>query len=233
MSIYAIGDLHLSFDERVKKPMEKFGLIWENHFEKVKENWCKLVSQNDTVIIAGDVSWGLKLDEAMADLKWIHQLPGKKVIIKGNHDLWWTSIKKLNSLYCDICFLQNKSYKVSEEGIFICGTRGWISPGTEGFDEHDNKIYKRELLRLKMSLDDAVNKGAKEIIVSLHYPPTNDKHQVSGFTKMLSDYGVRSCIYGHLHGKEVFPKGIQGILNGVEYNLVSLDYTDCKLFKIR
>ncbi len=246
MGIFAIGDLHLSFDKRIAKPMDIFGKMWENHGEKVKGYWLDCVSENDIVIIPGDISWGLKLGEAMADLEWIHNLPGKKIITKGNHDLWWTSISKLNELFSDIYFLQNESIGVSnlnsikgnilsdkEKGIFICGTRGWICPGTEGFSEHDEKIYLRELLRLQMSLDDAKNKGAKEIIVALHYPPTNDKHQLSGFTRLLSEYNVKTCIYGHLHGKDTFARGLQGTLNGVEYKLVSLDYLKCKPLKIR
>lgn len=225
MSIYAIGDLHLSFDERIEKPMDVFGPSWNNHHERVKAHWQKLIGEEDTVIICGDVSWGLKLDEAKADLDWISRLPGKKVITKGNHDLWWTSISKLNRLHEGMYFLQNHAYVVDENTV-ICGTRGWICPGTEGFDEHDQKIYDRELLRLKMSLDEGRSSGRKNIIVSLHYPPTNDKMQQSGFTELLTEYGVKTCVYGHLHGKEAFKKGIKGIFNSVEYKLVSLDYLE-------
>jgi Predicted phosphohydrolase len=223
LSIFAIGDLHLSFDERIAKPMDIFGDKWIDHHERVKENWLQLVGEDDTVIIPGDVSWGLRLDEALADLQWIHQLPGKKVITKGNHDLWWTSINKLNNMFDDITFLQNHCYH-AEGGIYICGTRGWICPGTEGFDEHDRKIYDRELLRLKFSLEEARSAGAETIIASLHYPPTNDKMQGSGFTDMLTEYGVKICVYGHLHGTDAFGNGIKGVLNGVAYRLVSLDY---------
>ena len=227
MSIYAIGDLHLSFDERIQKPMDIFGRHWENHYEKVEDAWTDMISEEDTVIIAGDVSWGLKLDEAMADLVWISKLPGKKVIIKGNHDLWWTSISKLNKLDENMFFLQNSCFEVDEK-TGICGSRGWICPGTEGFDSHDNKIFNRELIRLEMSLKEAKAKGKENIIVALHYPPTNDKMQDSEFTKLLTEYGVSTCVYGHLHGKEAFKKGIKGRLNGVEYKLVSLDFLDGK-----
>ena len=225
MNIFAIGDLHLSFDERIQKPMDIFGPSWVNHHEKVRKNWEEKVGEEDLVIIPGDVSWGLRADEAMADLRWIHRLPGRKVITKGNHDLWWTSVTRLNSLYDDMTFLQNHCY-MTAEGVAVCGTRGWICPGTEGFDEHDEKIYNRELLRLEFSLKEAEKAGAKMTIAALHYPPTNDKLQGSGFTRMLEDYNVQMCVYGHLHGKDAFKNGIKGVFNGIEYRLVSLDYVE-------
>ena len=225
MGLYAIGDLHLSFDERIQKPMDIFGPSWVNHHEKVRKNWEEKVGEEDLVIIPGDVSWGLRADEAMADLRWIHRLPGRKVITKGNHDLWWTSVTRLNRLYDDMTFLQNHCY-MTAEGIAVCGTRGWICPGTEGFDEHDEKIYNRELLRLEFSLKEAEKAGAKMTIAALHYPPTNDKLQGSGFTRMLEDFNVQMCVYGHLHGKDAFKNGIKGVFNGIEYRLVSLDYVE-------
>ncbi len=227
MSIYAIADLHLSFDERIRKPMDIFGGHWVNHAERLQEEWLARISDGDTVLIPGDISWGLRLDEAMADLEWIHRLPGHKVISKGNHDLWWTSISKLNALYEDITFLQNECYIVPGTRIAVCATRGWICPGTRGFDEHDQKIYDRELLRLQFSLEDAKASGAEKVIAALHYPPTNDKIQPSGFTDMLSSYGVSECVYGHLHGQDTFRNGFQGILGGVRYRLISLDYVKC------
>ena len=139
------------------------------------------------------------------------------MITKGNHDLWWTSVTRLNSLYDDMTFLQNHCY-MTAEGVAVCGTRGWICPGTEGFDEHDEKIYNRELLRLEFSLKEAEKAGAKMTIAALHYPPTNDKLQGSGFTRMLEDYNVQMCVYGHLHGKDAFKNGIKGVFNGIEYN---------------
>ena len=160
MNIFAIGDLHLSFDERIQKPMDIFGPSWVNHHEKVRKNWEEKVGEEDLVIIPGDVSWGLRADEAMADLRWIHRLPGRKVITKGNHDLWWTSVTRLNRLYDDMTFLQNHCY-MTAEGVAVCGTRGWICPGTEGFDEHDEKIYNRELLRLEFSLKEAEKAGRR------------------------------------------------------------------------
>lgn len=227
MKVYAIGDLHLSFDERIEKPMDIFGPNWVDHPKRVKEHWEASVAPEDVVMIPGDISWGLRQEEALADFAWIHSLPGKKVITKGNHDLWWTSITRLNKLYEDMVFLQNQCYLVDED-LAICGTRGWICPGTEGFDQHDRKIYERELIRLRFSLEDARAKGAKEIIAALHYPPTNDKMQESGFTALLTEFGVKCCVYGHLHGKDAFPHGLKGVFGGVEYRLVSLDYLEGK-----
>ncbi len=225
MKVFAIGDLHLSLDERIEKPMDIFGRQWLDHHLRVKENWLRLVSPEDVVIIPGDISWGLREDEALADLRWIDELPGKKVLTKGNHDLWWTTVTRLNKHFEDMTFLQNRCFMVSEKTA-ICGSRGWICPGTDGFSQHDEKIYNREILRLGMSLEEAKNMGAETIIAALHYPPTNDKMQGSGFTDLMSQYGVKTCVYGHLHGKDGFKNGLQGIYNGVEYKLVSLDYLE-------
>ena len=224
MSIYAISDLHLSFDERIEKPMDIFGDGWVDHAENIREHWLAKIRPTDTVLLPGDLSWGLRLDEAMADLRWIHELPGTKIITKGNHDLWWMGITKLNQLFDEMVFRQNHCYVVEEADVAVCGTRGWICPGTEGFDDHDQKIYDRELIRLEFSLQEAKASGAGEIIAALHYPPTNDKLQPSGFTQMLEDYGVSKCIYGHLHGKHRFRCGLQGVMNGISYRLVSQDY---------
>ena len=243
MKIFAIGDTHLSLDPRIDKPMDIFGKGWENHVEKLNKAWHDMVTDEDYVLVAGDISWGLRLDEAMADLDFIHGLPGTKLIFKGNHDLWWQSISKLNAIYAreedgvliedpGIHFMQYECYTIPGTKIGICGTRGWICPGTDGFSLHDRAIYERELIRLRFSLDDAVRKGMEEIIAVLHYPPTNDKKQPSGFTDMLSEYNVKQCVYGHLHNPEVHKHGFQGILNGVKYNLVSLDYLNCMLKEI-
>ena len=204
--------------------MDVFGPQWENHAERVESYWKNLIKDEDLVLLPGDISWGLRLDEAMEDLNWIHRLPGKKIITKGNHDLWWSTVTKLNRLFEDIVFLQNKCYLCGE--VAVCGTRGWICPGTEGFDSHDRKIYERELLRLQFSLEEARRAKAAVIIAALHYPPTNDKMQKSGFTDMMERYGVKTCVYGHLHGKEAFKNGLKGRLNGVQYKLVSLDYLE-------
>lgn len=231
MSIYAIGDLHLSMDPGIKKPMDIYGGAWVNHAEKLKQNWRKKITEDDTVIIAGDISWAMKLPEAMADLEWISKLPGKKVCIKGNHDLWWNGIKKLNALFDNITFLQNEAYKVGN--TLICGTRGWLCPGTEGFEEADEKIYKREVLRLEASLKAAEAMQPDEIIGVLHYPPTNDKRQMSKFTELFCEYGVKTVVYGHLHGNDAVKNRAPMNINGTTYKLVSLDGIDADPFKVK
>ena len=128
-------------------------------------------------------------------------------------------------------FIHNGAYMIGD--LAICGTRGWTCPGTEGFDEHDQKIYLRELGRLRASLEDGRKQGAREMIGVLHFPPTNDKQQTSGFTELMEEFGVKTVVYGHLHGKEKYKRGLKGVLNGVEYKLVSLDYLDAKPLRIR
>lgn len=228
MSLYAIGDLH--FSTAVNKPMNIFGDNWDNHEEKIINSWKSKVNEDDTVLVVGDTSWAINMSEAEADLNIIHSLPGKKIYVKGNHDYWWTTVAKLNKLYDDMSFLQNNFYKYEEYAI--CGTRGWICPNDVKFTEDDEKIYKREAHRLKLSLDAAKKAGFKKIIVITHYPPTNDKLDSSLFTEIYEYYGVEKVVYGHLHGKESFKMGLKGIRNEVEYNLVSCDYVDFNLIKI-
>ncbi len=250
MRIFAIGDLHLSLNPEVKKPMDVFGGEWVGHTEKLHKNWTETVSEEDYVIVVGDISWGLKLEEAETDLDWLRDLPGKKIMIKGNHDLWWGSVKKLNDIYGirneikndkgeakteilpnpEMFFLKNDVYMAEE--VAICGTRGWICPGTDGFGDSDMKIYEREIGRLRLSLEAAIARDPGEIICALHYPPTNDVKNPSGFTSLMSEYGVKTCVYGHLHNKEGFKKGLTGVYNGVEYKLASLDYLEAKPLRI-
>lgn len=234
MSIFAIADLHLSFS--VDKPMDIYGGEWINHTDKIKKHWEELIRDEDTVILPGDSSWALRMQEAAADLKWISELPGHKVFVKGNHDLWWNSVSKLNALYDNLFFLQNSFYEA--EGFAICGSRGWICPDDDEFTKQDEKIYTRELGRLRMSLDAAAkagfgrkalekseNEGAKgKILGVLHYPPTSDSLRNSGFTELFEEYGAEKVVYGHLHGKDAYGNGIKGKRNNVEYILTSMDY---------
>ncbi|NLY87920.1 MAG: serine/threonine protein phosphatase [Clostridiales bacterium] len=229
MKIFAIADLHLSLNESTNKPMGVFGEEWENHAERLKEAWGEIVSERDIVLIPGDISWALRLQEAMPDIEWIHSLPGIKILSKGNHDLWWSKIKYLNSLYEDVIFLQNESYYIESENIIICATRGWPYPGSDEYTKHDEKIYNREILRLKMGLDSARKKAPDaKIIVALHYPPAGQDGTETEFTKTLEEYGVWKCVYGHLHGQLAYGKGIKGEFRGVEYKLVSFDYLGAK-----
>ncbi len=231
MSIYIVGDLHLSNNENIKKPMSVFGDNWRAHDEKIKNYWKENVKDGDIVIIAGDTSWAMKPEEVKADIDWIEELPGKKIMIKGNHDFWWQSVNKLRKAFPGINFIQNSCAK--EGNVVICGSRGWICPGSDGFEEGDAKIFRRELFRMEASLKEGVKSGAEEIIVAMHYPPTNEKKQPSEFTAMFEKYGVTNVYYGHLHGKENFSRGFEGNLNGVEYKLISIDKLNFTLWKIR
>lgn len=228
MSIYAISDLHLSFCPTVEKPMDIYGQRWHDHAERLKKNWCDTINTDDTVVIPGDISWGLKLQEAKYDLDWVDSLPGHKVILKGNHDLWWNGITKLNRMYDSITFLQNDC--CFAEGIYICGSRGWLTPDNDEFGEADEKIYRRELMRLRASLDRAKavseSKDA-EMIAALHYPPVSKISSFSGFQQIFEEYGITRVIYGHIHGTDGFRNAIKGMHHGVDYSLVSLDYLDC------
>ena len=228
MSIYAIGDLH--FSTCVNKPMDIFGDNWDDHQNRIIKSWKEVVTDDDLVLVLGDTSWAINLEEAKADLDIINDLPGTKILIKGNHDFWWSSLSKLKAMYTEMTFLQNTFYKY--ENLGICGSRGWLCPNEVKFDKDDEKIYKREKLRLKMSLDAAVKAGCEELIVITHYPPTNDKLEESEFTKLFEEYNVKKVIYGHLHGKEFFDMGLRGIRNDVEYILASSDYIDFKPIKI-
>ncbi len=220
MALYAIGDLHLSFSSN--KPMDIFGDNWNNHEEKIKKNWLDNICDDDVVLIPGDISWAMKLEEAMIDLEWINSLPGKKVLLRGNHDYWWNSITKMNKLFDNMFFLQNNYY--GYKNYAICGTRGWICPNDVKFTKHDEKIYNRELYRLRLSLETAKKDNFEKFIVMTHYPPTNDKFQNSGFLEIYDEYAVEKVIYGHLHDTISFEMGLKGIHNGVSYNLVSCDY---------
>lgn len=219
MALFAISDLHLSLG--TNKPMDVFGSIWEKHHIKVEENWNSKIKENDTILIAGDISWAMNMEEAKADLDFIHSLKGRKILLKGNHDYWWTSIKKLNSMYDDMYFLQNTHSSYGEYGI--CGTRGWVNLDKKGDDsEHDEKIHKREIIRLKMSLDSAVKDGFGNLIVMLHYPPVTKVIRNDEFLDVLKEYNVEKVIYGHIHSdsKKIC---INGLYDNIEYICTSAD----------
>lgn len=200
MKIYAISDLHLSFN--TDKPMDIFGGKWEGYTQKIKENWNNKIKEEDIVLIAGDISWAMKLDEVHQDLKWIDELNGKKIIIKGNHEYWWKSISSVREILPEsIQAIQNDAIKIGN--FVICGTRGWTVPekGKELLPE-DLKIYKREVERLKLTLMSAktLKEEGDKIIAMIHYPPYNLDKEESDFTKLFEEYNVDKVVFGHLHG---------------------------------
>jgi predicted phosphohydrolase len=229
MKIFAISDLHLS--TAVNKPMDIFGDGWQNHFDKIKEDWLKKVSLNDVVLLGGDISWGLTMDEAEPDYKLIAALPGKKIVLRGNHDYYWSSLSKMNARFPSFEFLQNNSIKT--DGAIIAGSRGWNIPDDNASDE-DKKIYARELLRLEMSLKDMQAKAVEGDvrIALLHYPPFDVQYRDSDVTKLLEMYNIQIALYGHLHGKNVrVKKSLEK--NGIEYHITSCDLIDNKLITVK
>lgn len=219
MALYAISDLHLAFN--VDKPMDIFGERWLNHDEKIKNNWISKIKEDDTILIAGDISWSIKSDDSKVDLDWIDSLPGKKIISKGNHDYWWGSISKLNGMYENTKFLQNNFYKYEEYAI--CGTRGWICPESDKFGAKDEKIYAREQIRLRLSLEAAKKAGYSKFIVMIHYPPINEGLEETAFTEIFKEYSVEKVIFGHLHGPSNV-KATDGFIDGIEYIMTSCDF---------
>jgi uncharacterized protein len=236
MAVFAMSDLHLALG--VNKPMDVFGYKWDNYMERIKNSWENNVSHVDTVIVPGDVSWATYVDQAYRDFKFIDDLPGEKIILKGNHDYWWTTVNKLKKFIIDndfqtIRFLHNDCYEV--EGYLICGTRGWKCPGDEEFTDDDMKIYKRELQRLEKSLKNAnelLNKNKmQEIIAAMHFPPFNTKGQMSMFVDIMRNYKVKKCIYGHLHGDGA-KAAKEGIIEDIIFRFVSSDFLGFEPVKI-
>lgn len=230
--LWAMGDLHL--DSSGKKPMDVFGENWQNHEEKIFTDWQEKVKEDDIVLLVGDISWALKLEECVEDLKRIDSLPGKKYMIKGNHDYWWSSMAKLEALDLKtIFFIHNNAYIIN--GVGICGTRGWSDIDSNSFDEQDERIYKRELLRLELSIEEldkkSQNQKIEKRIALIHYPPFSSKGEPNDFAKVLSDNGMDECYYGHLHahGHKFV---VEGNFDGVDYRCVSSDYIDFKLYAI-
>lgn len=233
MSVYVIGDLHLSF--AVNKPMDIFGNNWENHAEKIKANWLKKVKDEDTVILPGDFSWATYLDETYEDFNYLNSLPGKKIMSKGNHDYWWTTVASMRKYlkeknFENIDFLYNNAYLV--ENKIIVGTRGWVN----SWKSQDNyKILKRENDRLKLSIEDGIKKfGAEnQIIAFIHYPPFYKESvpEEIDFIKTLKNYNIKKCYYAHLHG-ESHKEAIEGKVEEIEFKLVSSDYLNFDLVEI-
>jgi len=232
MAVFAISDLHLSLG--IDKPMDIFGDGWKDYMKRIKTEWCQAVGEEDYVIIPGDISWATYLKDAKADFEYIDALPGKKIISKGNHDYWWTTIRKLEMFleensFKSISFMHNNSFRLGR--YLLCGTRGWNAPGDEGFGEEDRKIYNRELSRLENSLKSAGRAEGDILVAALHFPPFNSRQQPAGFVDIMKKYGVDICIYGHLHA-DGLKNAVEGEVEGIYFKLVSADYLRFKPLKL-
>ena len=223
--VFAIGDLHLS--GATNKPMDIFGPRWERHFDRIRQAWRAMVSKDDVVLIPGDISWANTPDEALTDLRAIGELPGRKVLIRGNHDHWWGSITRVRSMLEPSTFaLQNDSLRLGD--LLLCGTRGWTTPGREAYNEEtDRKYYEREKQRLKLSLESGKKRPNDTLIVLTHYPPFNERAEPSGFTELFESYGAEVVVYGHVPARAC-RNAFEGTVNGVIYHLVSCDHLDFK-----
>lgn len=231
MKIFAISDLHMS--NANSKPMDIFGAKWVDYMDKIKADWISKVGDEDVVLIGGDISWAMDLPEALVDIFSLENLPGKKVIVRGNHDYWWKSISKVRAgLPKDFYALQNDGLKFGN--VIVCGSRAWCVEGSPDFKEQDRKIYLREVERLRLALKSAekIKQDGDEIYCLIHYPPFNVRREESFFTQLFESYGVKKVIYGHLHGKDS-RADLKVVKNGVEYYLTSCDLVDNKLVLIK
>ncbi len=223
MKIYAISDLHLDFEK--KKPMDIFGKSWENHEEKIFDNWQRKIKKDDIVLMPGDISWAINLDKGINDLERIDNLKGKKIITKGNHDYWWSTNSKLKKLNLDsIIFLQNNSFKYKNIQVF--GTRGWMDKSSDEFSEKDLKIFEREIHRLKLSFESGTDLDRTYNIALLHYPPFDTKGNPNEFVDLMENYNIKTCIYGHLHSGEGHRYVIEGSISNINFICSSADYID-------
>ena len=221
MALYAIGDLHLSLG--ADKPMDIFGGNWLGYMDKLRQG-LSVIGPADTTVLLGDLSWALDLEGAKEDFRFLNEIPGRKIILKGNHDYWWNTVTKFQRFcqensFSDLHILNNNHFEY--EGVALCGTRGWFFE-EEKSGEHDEKVFRRELLRLEASLQSA---GELPKLVFLHYPPRYRGYQCPEILELLTKYGVRACYYGHLHGAS-HSLAMEGVWDGVEFRLVSADKLD-------
>ena len=230
MAIYTISDLHLSLG--MNKPMDIFGDNWENHDKKIRSNWIKKVKEEDLILLPGDFSWAMYIQDAKKDFEYLNELPGTMLLLKGNHDYWWESLKRMREFlkennFSNIDFIYNNSY--IWENKIIVGTRGWSEQ-----EENPEKIIRRENLRLELSIQDGIKKFGddKEIIVCMHYPPFNGYESPElNFIETMKKYNIKICIYGHIHG-EVGKEAKKGNIDGIKFVMASSDQTNFDLIKI-
>ena len=227
MSLYAIGDLHLSLG--CEKPMDVFGGRWENYVEKISDGFSSL-SDDDVTVLCGDITWAMNIEDALPDFLFIDRLPGKKIILKGNHDYWWTTASKAKRFFAEngittLDILHNNSFRY--ENVSICGTRGWFFEEMKN-TEHDKKVLNREIMRLEASLASA---GEGEKLVFLHYPPKFYEYECREILELMEKYSVSRCVYGHIHGAGI-DLAFNGIRNGIRFSLVSADSINFKPEKL-
>ena len=227
MALYAIGDLHLCLG--APKPMDIFGGAWVGYMDKLKEG-MSVITGEDTTVLMGDLSWALDLPSSAADFAWINEIPGRKIILKGNHDYWWSTAAKFNKFCAEHGFenlnlLNNNSYEYGDYAI--CGTRGWFFE-EERSGQHDEKVFHRELIRLESSLKAA---GEKQKLVFLHYPPRYKGYECPEILALLEKYGVRRCFYGHLHGGS-HKLAMEGLWDNVDFRLCAADYLGFRPFRV-
>lgn len=236
MKVFAISDLHLPGG--VEKPMDVFGTHWLNHFERISEDWRARVSQEDLVLLPGDFCWAMQLPQALPDLQAVAALPGRKILLRGNHDYWWDSISRVRAALPEgMTALQNDA--IETDAAIICGTRGWLCPGDAQLSADDKRVYQREVARLELSLKNAEKKRIQALqagrdvplLAMLHFMPFAAPEIPSGFTELLEHYGVGLCIYGHLHGRGLSVQ-FNGPLRGVNYRLVSCDGLGFRLLNL-
>ena len=231
MRIFAIGDMHLAGG--TDKTMDRFGDHWRDHDRKIFDAWERLAQGDDLCLIVGDTSWAMRLGEALPDLQRIGAMRGRKLMLKGNHDYWWETLARMRRVIDpSIDFLQASSVIIDR--VAIAGTRGWTCPNDAFFQEQDRKIYEREVGRLRAALQSLKGRAGEydHLIVALHYPPANERHEPSGFTQLIDEYGADVCVYGHLHG-EAIRAALVGLRRSTRYHVVSADAVDFTPLEIR
>ena len=246
MSLYAIGDLHLHFQSELKAPGQLHDRVWKKHEQKFQAYCGKHLTDEDTLVLVGDHSWGKNLEQAETDLQYICDLPGRKILTRGNHDMFWDANKtaSLNARYAGkLEFLQGNYYTYRDyalvgtkgftfEGPFLVDRRGCIVDWDDAAEEHAKKIVERELKRLRDSFEAASRDGYRKFIMFLHYPPTSVIEEESGFTRMAEEYGAEQVIYAHCHGEARFHDSIEGLFHDIRYSLVSGDYLKWRPYKV-
>lgn len=237
MSIYALSDLHMCLSNP-EKSMEVFGPSWGDYLQKAKENWESMVTDSDTVLIPGDISWATYINKGEEDFRFISELPGRKLMCRGNHDYWWTTMKKMEDFFAEKNLTKLEFVRtniVEAEGCLITGTRGWMIETKDSLEDTENrKIYDREKLRIKMCIEklaEADPEHTKKHIMMIHYPPITARQDFTEFAHMMAEGGVDICVYGHLHGK-AHKKAFEGKFEGTEFVCASIDYVGFKPVKI-